>query len=130
MERRRQVISTAGAPSSPLFNQAVRVGSAIHLSGIVGVNSETGQLAGSTIQDQTRQAMANCEAILRAAGASLADVVDVLVLLARPGDFAGMNEAYAKLFPADPPARALARLGVELPGVLVSVKMTAIAPDR
>jgi len=106
------------------------VGSAIHLSGIVGVNSETGQLAGSTIQDQTRQAIANCEAILRAAGASLADVVDVLVLLARPGDFAGMNEAYAKLFPADPPARAVARLGVELPGVLVSVKMTAIAPDR
>ena len=125
MKSRRQVIRTAGAPASPLFSQAVRVGSAIHLSGIVGVDPGTGKLAGPTIQDQTRQAIVNCEQILRAAGASLADVVDVLVLLGQPGDFAGMNEAYAKLFPTDPPARAVARLGVEIPGVLVSIRMTA-----
>jgi 2-iminobutanoate/2-iminopropanoate deaminase len=49
----------------------------------------------------------------------------VLILLARPSDFSGMNEEYAKFFPADPPARAVTRLGVELPNVLVSVMMTA-----
>ena len=54
-----------------------------------------------------QQALANCEAILRAAGASLDDVVDVLVLLARPADFAGLNEAYAKFFPRR--LRALSR---------------------
>jgi 2-iminobutanoate/2-iminopropanoate deaminase len=37
-----------------------------------------------------------------------------------------MNEAYAAFFPTDPPARAVAKLGVELPNVLVSIKMTAV----
>jgi 2-iminobutanoate/2-iminopropanoate deaminase len=83
-------------------------------------------LAGSTIQEQTRQALVNCENILRAAGARLENVVEVLVLLTRPNDFAGLNEEYAKFFPTDPPARAVAKLGVELPNLLVSIKMTAL----
>jgi 2-iminobutanoate/2-iminopropanoate deaminase len=68
----------------------------------------------------------NCENILRAAGGKLGDVVDVLVLLARPEDFPGLNEEYAKFFPTDPPTRAVARLGVEVPNLLVSIKMSAV----
>ena len=83
-------------------------------------------MAGSTIQDQTRQALLNCENILRAAGAKLENVVEVLVLLAKPDDFAGLNDEYAKFFPSDPPTRAVAKLGVEVPNVLVSIKMTAV----
>ena len=125
----RHVIRTLEAPASPLFSQAIKAGSMIYLSGTASIDPKTNQLVGSTIQDQTRQALANCEAILRAGGASLADVVDVLVLLARPSDFGGMNEAYAQFFPTDPPARAVAKLGVEIPNLLVSFKMTASAPD-
>jgi 2-iminobutanoate/2-iminopropanoate deaminase len=121
----RQVIRTSDAPSSALFSQAIKVGSTVYVSGIVGVDPRTNQLAGSTIQAQTRQALINCENILRAAGAKLENVVEVLVLLADPNDFAGLNEEYAKFFPTDPPARAVAKLGVELPNVLVSIKMTA-----
>jgi 2-iminobutanoate/2-iminopropanoate deaminase len=83
-------------------------------------------MAGTTIQDQTRQALVNCDAILRAADATFADVVEVTVLLARPEDFAGLNQTYATFFPTDPPTRCVARLGVELPNVLVSIKMTGI----
>lgn len=122
----RQIIRTADAPASPLFSQAVRAGSTICVSGTMGLDPKTKQMAGATIQDQTRQALVNCQAILRAAGGDLNNVVDVLVLLARPDDFAGMNEAYAAFFPTDPPARAVAKLGVELPNVLVSIKMTAV----
>jgi 2-iminobutanoate/2-iminopropanoate deaminase len=50
----------------------------------------------------------------------------VHVLLARPVDFAGLNEEYERFFPTDPPARAVSRLGVEVPGLLVSIKMTAV----
>jgi Endoribonuclease L-PSP len=60
----------------------------------------TGSLAGDTIQDQARQAMANCEAILQAGGTSLDDVVEVGVLLANPADFAGLNAEYSRWFPA------------------------------
>lgn len=122
----KEVISTSDAPASPLFSQAVRVGSTVYVSGTVGADPGTGQMAGSTVQEQTRQALLNCEAILKAAGAVRNDVVDVHVLLSRPGDFAGMNEEYAKFFPRDPPARAVSRLGPELPNVLVSIKMIAV----
>ena len=65
-------------------------------------------------------------AILEAGGAGYDDIVEVGVLLTNPADFAGLNEEYARAFPTDPPARYVAKLGVELPGVLVSVRMTAI----
>jgi 2-iminobutanoate/2-iminopropanoate deaminase len=96
------------------------------VSGTVGIDPKTSQLAGLTIQEQTRQALINCESILRAAGATRANVVDVLVLLARADDFAGLNAEYVKFFPIDPPARAVAKFGVEIPNVLVSIKMTAV----
>jgi 2-iminobutanoate/2-iminopropanoate deaminase len=121
----KEIIRSPDAPSSPLYSQAVKVGPMLYLSGIVGLDPRTNQMAGVTIQEQTRQAIQNCRAILGAAGAKLEDVVTVLVLLARPADFSGMNDEYAKFFAADPPARAVTRLGVELPNVLVSIMMTA-----
>jgi 2-iminobutanoate/2-iminopropanoate deaminase len=123
----RQIIQTPEAPSSPLYSQAIKAGSWIYTSGIVGLDPATRQMAGTTIQEQTRQAILNCQSILRAGGATLADVVDVHVLLARSTDFAGLNEEYAKFFPTEPPSRAVARLGVEIPNVLVSIKMIAVA---
>ena len=126
---KKQIIRTQDAPGSALFSQAVKVGSTIYMSGIAGIDPKTNQLVGSTVQEQTRQAFANCESILRAAGATLESVVDVLVLLARPNDFAALNEEYAKHFPTDPPTRAVAKLGVEVPNLLVSIKMTAVLSD-
>jgi 2-iminobutanoate/2-iminopropanoate deaminase len=122
----KQIIRTADAPSSALFSQAIKAGSTVYVSGMAGIDPKTNQAAGATIQEQTRQALLNCESVLHAAGAKLADVVDVQVLLTRPTDFAGLNEEYAKFFPTDPPARSVAKLGVELPNVLVSIRMTAV----
>ncbi len=122
----RELISTADAPRSPLFSQGVRVGNQIHVSGLVGIDVTTGGLAGPTIQEQTRQALANCRAVLTAAGAGLDDVVEVGVLLADPDDFAGMNEEWGRWFPTDPPTRYVAKLGAVIPGVLVSIRMTAL----
>jgi len=121
----REIIRTSKAPWSPLYSQAVRVGKTIYLGGMPGVDPATNQPAGSTIQEQTRQALLNCEAVLTEAGATKADIVEVQVLLARPKDFDGLNEAFAKFFPTDPPARSVARLGPELLGLLVSIRMTA-----
>jgi 2-iminobutanoate/2-iminopropanoate deaminase len=103
----------------------VKAGGLVYVSGLVGVDVTTGSLAGPTIQEQTRQALTNCRAVLRAAGAAWEDIVEVGVLLTHPGDFADMNEEYATWFPSRPPTRYVAKLGVELPGVLVSIRMTA-----
>lgn len=125
----KQIIVTGDAPSSPLYSQGVRVGPLVYVSGMVGVDTATGQLAGSTIQEQTRQALRNCLAVVQATGGSVDDVVQVTVLLADPADFAGMNEEYGRTFTADPPTRAVAKLGVELPNVLVSIMLTAYVGD-
>ena len=122
---KKQIIKTEQAPSSPLYSQGVKVGSTIYVSGTVGIDVTTKQMAGTTIQEQTRQALRNCKAIVEAGGGQLEDIVQVTVLLANPADFAGMNEEYAKVFATEPPARAVTKLGVELPNVLVSVMMTA-----
>ncbi len=119
------MITTPNAPSSPLYSQAVKAGDCIYVSGLVGVDVTTGAVAGSTIREQTRQALANCEAVLHETGATLDNVVEVGVLLANPDDFAGMNDEYGAWFPSAPPTRYVAKLGVELPGILVSIRMTA-----
>jgi 2-iminobutanoate/2-iminopropanoate deaminase len=121
----REVLRTEAAPTSALYAQGTRSGPFICVSGMVGVDAATGQLAGPSIQEQTRQAVANCSAVLEAGDATLADVLEVGVLLSDPDDFAGMNEAFAEVFGDDPPARYVAKLGAVLPGVLVSIRMTA-----
>ncbi len=126
----RQVITTPHAPTSPLYSQAIKAGEHVYVSGLVGIDVATGALAGPTIKEQTKQALANCEAVLRAAGAKLEDVAEVGVLLTNPADFADMNEEYATWFPAAPPTRYVAKLGVELPGVLISIRMTAFVPSN
>jgi 2-iminobutanoate/2-iminopropanoate deaminase len=122
---KKQIITTGAAPRSPLFSQGVRVGSTIYVSGMAGIDPATNKMAGATIEEQTRQALHNCKAIVEAGGGSLEDVVQVIVLLANPADFAAMNEEYAKVFAIEPPARAVTKLGVELPNVLVSIMMSA-----
>lgn len=122
----RETIGTEAAPASALYSQGVKAGSHVFVSGMVGIDPATGRLAGTTVEDQTRQALANCAAVLNAGGASLDDVVEVGVLLTNPEDFAGMNDAYSRVFTANPPARYVAKLGVVLPDILVSIRMTAI----
>jgi 2-iminobutanoate/2-iminopropanoate deaminase len=125
----KQIISTDRAPSSSLYSQGIRAGSTIYVSGMVGIDVATGALAGLTIQEQTLQALRNGIAVVQAGGGTHDDIVQVTVLLTNPADFAGMNEAYATVFTAQPPTRAIAKLGVELPDVLVSIMMTAELPD-
>ena len=121
---KREIIRVPDAPKSALYSQAVKVGPTLYVTGVPGLDPQTNKIAGLTIQ-----ALINCESILRAGGAQLGDVVEVQVLLARPGDFAGLNEEYAKFFPQDPPVRSVARLGPELGDILVSIKMIAVISD-
>ena len=122
-------IHTSEAPSSPLYSQAVKAGGFIYLSGFVGINPLTKQLAGDTIEEQMGQAIRNCESVLKSAGSGLGDVVQAIVLLSDPTDFDGMNKEYSRMFPNSPPARMVAKLGITLPGVKVSIAMTAAVRD-
>jgi len=79
------------------------------------------------MQEQTRQALRNVQAILAAAESSLDRVVKVTVLLARPDLYREMNEAYAEFFPGPKPARAMVRFGADIPSVLIAIEAIALA---
>ena len=115
-------------PHSP-YSHAVVANGFVFVSGQIAVRPGGGstEVVGTTMQEQTRQAMRNVKAILEASGSSLERVVKVTVLLGRPEQYKEMNEAYAEFFPGEKPARAIARLGVEIPGVLISIEAIATA---
>ena len=122
----REIISTPDAPEFPTYSQAVKVGNTIYVAGTLGVDVATGELAGPSIQEQTRQALLNCQAILRAAGAELSDAVMVHTLLLRPEDADGVIEVFDEFFPDVRPPRCVSKLGVDRPGVMVSIAMVAV----
>jgi 2-iminobutanoate/2-iminopropanoate deaminase len=123
----REVVRTDLAPSSPFFSQAVRGAGLVFVSGQGPFDPATGEVAGPSIQEQTRQCLINIEAILTAAGSGLDRVVSATVILAEEEDFAGMNEEWARWFPTDPPARQGARLPVRPAGMRISVAVIATA---
>ena len=114
------------APHSP-YSHAVVANGFVFVSGQIATRPGGGplEIVGTTIQEQTRQAFHNVKAILEASGSGLDKIVKVTVLLARPELFMEMNEAYADIFPGNKPARAVVKLGVEMPGVLVSIEVVA-----
>ena len=127
-----RIIETADAPSGNAagrfpYSQAVVAGGLVFVSGQGPFDPATGAIVGSTIQEQTRQALANVRAILEAAGSSMERVVDATFVLTRPEDFAGMNEEWARWFPTNPPARSGARHPLQVDNLLISIVAVAEA---
>jgi len=121
----KEIISTPEAPQSSAYSQAVKVGDMIYVAGTTGVDVATGQFAGATIKEQARQSLLNCQTILRAAGAELSDAVMVHTLLMRPEDADDLAEVFNEFFPEVRPPRCVSKIGVDRPGLLVSIAMVA-----
>ncbi|OFV85314.1 MAG: reactive intermediate/imine deaminase [Acidobacteria bacterium RIFCSPHIGHO2_12_FULL_67_30] len=103
----RQAIATPNAPAAiGPYSQGIQAGGFLFLSGQVALDPATGQLVGGDIRAQTERVLKNLEAVLAAAGSSMAAVVKTTVYLADLNDFAAMNEVYARFFSAPPPARS------------------------
>ena len=122
----KEVISTPEAPESPAYSQAVKAGNTIYVAGTPGIDVKTGESAGAAVTEQARQALRNCQAILRAGGAELSDAVMVHTLLMRPEDADGLIEVFDEFFPDVRPPRCVSKLGVDRPGLLVSIAMVAV----
>ena len=103
----RRAVSSDGAPKAiGPYSQAVQAGDFLFLSGQIPLDPATGQVAGADVRAQAHQVMRNLDAVLRAAGASLARVVRTTIYLADMNDFAAVNEVYGSAFEPPAPARA------------------------
>jgi 2-iminobutanoate/2-iminopropanoate deaminase len=123
----REIIRTDGAPAAPVtYSQAVKAGGFVFVSGQGPFHPKTGDVVGDSIQEQTRQCLANVQAILTAAGSSLEKVVSATFILGEESDFAEMNEEWAKWFPTNPPARQGAKLPIRPKRMKISVAVIAV----
>lgn len=124
----RQVVFTPKAPKPPAtYSQAVKAAGLIFVSGTAPNDPTTGQIKGTTIQEQTNQCLTNIAAILEEAGSSLDKVVSATVVMADEDEFSGMNEEWLRWFPSNPPARQGAKLPVKIPGLKISIAAIAEA---
>ena len=126
----KEVVSTDRAPGpfqGAPYNQAIRVGDLVFVAGQIGISLETGELTGSSIQEQTEQIMRNLAAILEAAGSGPEKLVKTTVFLLDLGDFAGMNEVYARHVGDRPPARSTIGISQLPSGAIVEIEAVAHA---
>jgi 2-iminobutanoate/2-iminopropanoate deaminase len=103
----RQALRAAGAPQAiGPYSPAIRVGNLLFISGQIPIDPATGALVGGDITAQTERVMRNLAALLEAAGLGFEHVVRTTVFLADIGEFAAMNESYARFVSDPPPARS------------------------
>jgi reactive intermediate/imine deaminase len=103
----RQIIHTAAAPKAiGPYSQGVRVGDTVYVSGQIPLDPTSGLLISGDIEAEIRRVFDNLDAIARAAGGSLADVVKLSIFLTDLGHFPKVNEIMATYFSEPYPARA------------------------
>jgi 2-iminobutanoate/2-iminopropanoate deaminase len=128
----KHVVRTEAAPApfqGAPYSQAIRAGGLVFVSGQLALRPGDKELSGGTVGEQTEQVFANLAAILEAAGSSLDRIVKTTVYLQDLGDFAGMNEVYARHVGDQPPARATIEVAALPSGALVEIEAIALAGE-
>jgi len=122
----REVVRTAKAPAAVgPYSQGIVCGGLVWASGQIGMNPETGDLVQGSIEDETRQALANLVAVLQAAHSSTDRVVRATVFLTDLDHFDRVNRVWSDVFGAAPPARVCVQVSRLPRGARVEVDAVA-----
>ncbi|HEU5366874.1 MAG TPA: RidA family protein [Ktedonobacterales bacterium] len=124
----REQVKTEHAPAAiGPYSQAIKAGGMVFAAGQIPLDPATGQMVSGNVQAQTERVLENMRAVLAAAGTSFEAVVKTTVFLKSMGDFAAMNEVYARYFTGAAPARSTVAVA-DLPrGALVEIECIALA---
>ena len=125
---RKEIIVVDKLPKPPVpYSHCVKAGNFLFIAGQVGVDPANSKLKGSSIQEQTEQALTNMGNVLKAAGSSMELVVKTTVFISDFKDFEEMNKVYARFFPTNQPARSTVQV-VLYDGFRVEIEAIAIVP--
>jgi 2-iminobutanoate/2-iminopropanoate deaminase len=125
----RRVVTSANAPAPvAAYSQAIASGDLLFCSGQIAIDPQTGQMVQGGIEVETEQVLKNLQAVLAAAGASLADVVKTTVYLADFSEFSAMNAIYVRAFATEPPARATVGVAALPRGAKIELEAIARLP--
>jgi 2-iminobutanoate/2-iminopropanoate deaminase len=126
-DRMWHVVSTDGAPKAiGPYSQGIAAREFVFVSGQIAMDPATGQLLAGGVAEQTERALKNLEAVLKAAGLTMAHVVRTTVFLIDLGEFSAMNEVYARHFPKDHPARSTVQVSALPKGARVEIDAIAV----
>ncbi|MBQ3860560.1 MAG: RidA family protein [Clostridia bacterium] len=121
-----KIIETKNAPAAiGPYSQAISAGGFVYTSGQIPIDPATGKIEGEDAAAQAERVIQNLDAVLRAAGSSLGNVVKTTCFLKNMGDFAAFNEVYAKHFPQKP-ARSCVEVSALPKGALVEIEAVAV----
>ena len=122
----KEVIATTNAPGAiGPYLQATKAGSLVFVSGQLPIDPATGAFP-ATIEEQTRQSLTNCKAVLEAAGAAMENVIKTTVFLSDMNNFAAMNGVYATFFEGACPARSAVEVARLPKDALVEIECIAV----
>ena len=123
----KQIINTSKAPD-PIgpYNQAVKAGNMLFISGQVALKPGTSELANADIVEETHQVMKNLKAILQEAEMDFSEVVKTTIFLSDMELFGQVNEIYGKYFESDFPARETVAVKGLPKNVNVEISMIAV----
>ena len=122
-------VDTQNAPAAiGPYSQGIILNGIAFFSGQIPLSPETGEVVGTTIEEQTEQVMQNIKALLESQGAEFTDVVKTTCFLADMADFAAFNEVYAKYFTGKP-ARSCVAVKALPKGVLCEVETIAAVKE-
>ncbi|MDD9147904.1 MULTISPECIES: RidA family protein [unclassified Sporolactobacillus] len=126
----KKQIATGRAPKAVgPYSQAVSTGGFLFVSGQIPLDPETGKIVEGAIEEQADRVFQNIRAILNEAGLGFPDVVSATVYLADIGDFAAVNEVYARYFSEGVlPARSAVQIGA-LPKQ-ASIEISCVAQEK
>lgn len=130
MSSARRSVTAPDAPAAiGPYVHAVAAHGLLFVSGQIPLDPRTGDLLGTTAGEQAEQALRNLEAVVRAAGGTLRDVVRTTVYLTEMDAFQEVNEVYARFFADDPPARAAIGVSALPKGARVEVDAIVALPQ-
>jgi 2-iminobutanoate/2-iminopropanoate deaminase len=122
----KTIIKPAKSPAAVgPYNHAVRIGDFLFCAGQIPIDPKDGNLISGDIKAQTDRVLQNVKAILEDQKLTFANVVKSTVFMTNLGDFAGMNEIYAKYFTSDCPARSTIQVAALPKGASVEIEVIA-----
>lgn len=128
---KKTIVHTDKAPAAVgPYSQAVKIGELVYTAGQIALDPATGQIVEGDVQAQTEQVLQNLQAVLKAAGSSLKNVVKTTVFLQDMGDFAAMNEVYGRYFDKKPPARSTVQVAGLPLGAQVEIEAVALVKKK
>ena len=124
---KKQIRTDAVPAAIGPYSQAIEAGGFLFYSGQIPLHPASGVMVAGGIVEQTRQVMANMQAMLQGSGRDFTDVVKTTIYLTDLADFAGVNDIYGGYFQHTPPARACVQVAALPRGAAIEIDWIALA---